>query len=148
MGIWSALSGQDNHNTQANNASRASKAISQAKAAKAAGRGSRQIRAAAPAKKTRGWKLETARGPAPERVGAGPLSVRGQSAGGGGGTSSAGIGLISDPSVITLPRSSSSALRAYSSARALPSTAVMVSVPVISPSSAWSRCAITRTISP
>lgn len=57
MGIWSALSGLTNVETQAANAGRRAKATKQASAAKAAGRGKRNVigKAPAPAKTRRGW---------------------------------------------------------------------------------------------
>lgn len=57
MGIWSAMSGLANAETQAANAGRRAKAMKQASAAKAAGRGKRNVigKAPAPAKKQRGW---------------------------------------------------------------------------------------------
>lgn len=55
MGVWSALTGTSNATSKGANADRRAKLVKQASAAKAAGRGSRQIRGAVPAKKTRGW---------------------------------------------------------------------------------------------
>ena len=56
MGIWYALSGVSNAQTQGNNAARKAKAIKSAQAAKAAGRGKRSIGGNnATAKKSRGW---------------------------------------------------------------------------------------------
>ena len=57
MGIWSAMSGLANAETQAANAGRRAKAVKQASAAKAAGRGKRNVigKAPAPAKTRRGW---------------------------------------------------------------------------------------------